>query len=86
MREWSKAGLVALIVFVFAVSIYALRDKGREDAATTVLPAQATFVGRSECIECHDPHSSDIEFNLLPGVREGKPEPRTPTVSLPQEY
>ncbi len=53
MREWSKAGLVALIVLVFAVSIYALRDKGREDAATTVLPAQASFVGRSECIECH---------------------------------
>ncbi len=40
--------------------------------------------GERECIECHDPHAADHEFNLLPGAREGAPEPRQPTVSRPK--
>lgn len=40
--------------------------------------------GERECVECHDPHAADHEFNLLPGAREGTPEPRQPTVSRPR--
>ncbi len=52
MRAWKTAGVAALLVAVLAISMYATRDTGREDAAPP-LPAAADFVGRDQCAECH---------------------------------
>ncbi|MGE3171067.1 MAG: cytochrome c3 family protein [Planctomycetota bacterium] len=60
---------------------------GRCHSGATFLTAAAhEQYGERECVDCHDPHSADLEFNLLPGAREGQPAARAPTVSLPREW
>jgi predicted CXXCH cytochrome family protein len=52
LQGWKIAGVVALLVVVVAIPLYVMREVQREEPAQA-LPAQSTFVGRSECIECH---------------------------------
>ncbi len=52
LYRWKIAGVVALLVIVVAIPLYAMRELQREEPAQA-LPAESTFVGRGECIECH---------------------------------
>ena len=53
MRNSVIAGVSALVVIVAAVAVYVAQVPQRDDTHTGALPAQATFVGRDSCIECH---------------------------------
>ena len=53
MRNWTLAGVSALIVVIAVAAIYITREPRSDDTATEALPAEATFVGRDRCIECH---------------------------------
>ena len=50
-RIATVVGLAAILVV--ALAVYVGCEPVGDDSATKQLPAQATFVGRSECIECH---------------------------------
>jgi pentatricopeptide repeat protein len=52
-RNWTLAGVSALIVITATALTYMARDPQRADTATESLPEQAAFVGRNQCIECH---------------------------------
>jgi predicted CXXCH cytochrome family protein len=52
LYRWKIAGVVALLVVVVSIPLYVMREVQREEPAQA-LPAQSTFVGRGECIECH---------------------------------
>ena len=52
LRSWTIAGIVALLVVVAAIPLYVMREVQREEPVQA-LPAQSTFVGRGQCIECH---------------------------------
>jgi tetratricopeptide (TPR) repeat protein len=53
LHGWRAAGVVALVVIVLAIPAYVVRELQRDDLTALALPSQSTFVGRSECIECH---------------------------------
>ena len=52
LRNWRIAGVIALVVVVVAIPLYVVREVQREEP-TAVSSTPSTFVGRSECIECH---------------------------------
>ena len=53
MRNWKITGVVALVVIVVTIPLYAVRQMHERSAEQTASDAPATFVGRSECIDCH---------------------------------
>jgi predicted CXXCH cytochrome family protein len=54
MKGWKLCGLLAAIVIVVAIPIYA-RYQGRQVATSAVESDRAQFVGREKCKECHKP-------------------------------
>jgi tetratricopeptide (TPR) repeat protein len=54
MRGWKIAGIAALSVIVVAIPFYVVKETQR--IATDKVPdiADASFVGREQCIDCHD--------------------------------
>ena len=53
MRNWRIAGVVALLVIVVAIPLYAVREAQQRAAELPIPEAHATFVGREQCIDCH---------------------------------
>ncbi len=53
MRGWQIAAVIALVVIVVSIPIYALRQSQQAETGTTVTETHATFVGREQCIDCH---------------------------------
>jgi tetratricopeptide (TPR) repeat protein/Zn finger protein HypA/HybF involved in hydrogenase expression len=53
VQNWRIAGVVALIVIVVSIPLYAVWEAQRQDAEQPVSESLATFVGREQCIECH---------------------------------
>ena len=53
MRNWYITGVIALVVIVVAIPLYAVRHTVQRDAAAPAVEAPATFVGREECVDCH---------------------------------
>jgi len=53
MRRWQIAAVIALVVIVVSIPIYALRQSQQAETGTTVTETHATFVGREQCIDCH---------------------------------
>jgi len=56
LQKWQLAGAGALLVIAVSIPLHIARDIAREplhaERATTV-PAEAEFVGREKCIDCH---------------------------------
>jgi hypothetical protein len=52
MRGWRISILVSLLVIVVSIPLYVVRESQRPEAEDGV-GAQATFVGREQCIDCH---------------------------------
>jgi tetratricopeptide (TPR) repeat protein len=54
VRSWRIAGIIALGVIVFSIPLYVAREMQRD--TTEILPgmAEAAFVGREQCIDCHE--------------------------------
>jgi len=54
LRNWKLAGFVASIVIVLTIPFYAWKESGRRSAEVGPSPAASSaFVGRSQCIDCH---------------------------------
>lgn len=53
MRGWQIAALIALIVIVVSIPMYAVSESQRADPDPNTAETHATFVGREQCIECH---------------------------------
>ncbi|MBT8082791.1 MAG: tetratricopeptide repeat protein [Gammaproteobacteria bacterium] len=53
MRNWYVTGVVALVIIVVAIPLYAVRQVAQGDAGTPAAAPDATFVGREECVDCH---------------------------------
>jgi len=53
MQSWRIAGVVALIVIVVSISLYAIREAQQREVELPVHEAPATFVGREQCVDCH---------------------------------
>jgi tetratricopeptide (TPR) repeat protein len=54
MRGWRLAALTALGVIVLSVPIYVVREMQRDAADSPPGSLAASFVGREQCIDCHD--------------------------------
>lgn len=54
MRRWRIAGVIALGVIVLSVPLYVAREMQREVAVVPTGGQDGTFVGRDQCIECHE--------------------------------
>ncbi|MDX2411499.1 MAG: tetratricopeptide repeat protein [Woeseiaceae bacterium] len=54
MRSWKIAALIALGVIVLSIALYVVRETQRDVAVTSADTSAATFVGRDQCIDCHD--------------------------------
>jgi tetratricopeptide (TPR) repeat protein len=53
MRNWYLTGIVALVIIVVAIPLYAVRQVAQGDADSPEVASEATFVGREECVDCH---------------------------------
>jgi len=53
MRDWRIAIFVSLLVIVVSIPLYVVRESQRPELEESVAEAQATFVGREQCIDCH---------------------------------
>jgi hypothetical protein len=54
MRSWRLAALVALGVIVLSVPLYVARELQRSAVASPAADPVASFVGRDQCIDCHE--------------------------------
>lgn len=54
MRSWRIAAITALAVIVFSVPLYVVREMQRDAAAILPGISAASFVGREQCIDCHE--------------------------------
>jgi len=54
MRSWRLAALVALGVIVLSVPLYVARELQRSAVAVPAADPVAGFVGRDQCIDCHE--------------------------------
>jgi tetratricopeptide (TPR) repeat protein len=54
MRGWRVAAITALGVIVLSVPLYVVREMQRDAADTPTGMTDASFVGREQCIDCHD--------------------------------
>ena len=52
-RSWRIAGILALAVIVLAIPLYVVKEKTRNASDVTPDSAEATFVGREQCMDCH---------------------------------
>ena len=53
LRRWQIAALVALVVIVVSIPLYAISESQRADPNPVLAETRATFVGREQCIDCH---------------------------------
>ncbi|MDH3751734.1 MAG: tetratricopeptide repeat protein, partial [Gammaproteobacteria bacterium] len=54
MRGWRLAALIALGVIVLSIPLYVVREMQRDTADSPPGTSAASFVGRDQCIDCHD--------------------------------
>ena len=54
MRGWRLAALIALGVIVLSVPLYVVRETQRDAAQISPEASAASFVGREQCIDCHE--------------------------------
>jgi tetratricopeptide (TPR) repeat protein len=54
MRGWKIAGVIALGVIVFSIPLYVARETEHKESMTSYSVTDAGFVGREQCIDCHD--------------------------------
>jgi len=54
MRGWRIAGIAALGVIVLSIPLYVIRETQRDTADIPAGASDASFVGREQCIDCHD--------------------------------
>jgi len=54
MRGWRIAGIAALGVIVLSIPLYVVLELQREAARIPPGTSTASFVGREQCIDCHD--------------------------------
>jgi predicted CXXCH cytochrome family protein len=53
LYRWKLAGLVAALVIVLSVPAYVIKERHGRATRGPVVAANATFVGRAACIDCH---------------------------------
>lgn len=53
MHNWKLAGVIALVVIVVTIPMFALRHMDEQKVAHPTEFEGSTFVGRAECVECH---------------------------------
>jgi tetratricopeptide (TPR) repeat protein len=53
MRNWQIAGVVALVVIVVSIPLYAVREMQHREARPAAVDSPPAFVGREQCIDCH---------------------------------
>lgn len=53
MQRWQLAGVAALAIIVLSIPFYALRETRDDAVETPVVPQHAAFVGREQCVDCH---------------------------------
>ena len=53
MRGWRIAGVAALGVIVLSVPLYVVREMQRDATDIPLGASDATFVGRENCVDCH---------------------------------
>ena len=53
MRSWRIAGVVALTAIVVSIPLYVVLETQRRAADVTAAEADASFLGRDQCIDCH---------------------------------
>jgi len=53
MQNWRIAGVIALIVVVVSIPLYAIREAQQREVELPVHESPATFVGREQCVDCH---------------------------------
>ncbi len=54
MRSWKIAALIALGVIVLSIALYVVREMQRDAVVISPDTSAASFVGREQCIDCHD--------------------------------
>jgi tetratricopeptide (TPR) repeat protein len=54
MRGWRLAALTALGVIVLSIPFYVVREMQRDTAHVPPGTSAASFVGREQCVDCHD--------------------------------
>jgi len=54
MGSWRLAAITALVVIVLSIPLYVVREMQRHDADVPPGTSAASFVGREQCIDCHD--------------------------------
>jgi predicted CXXCH cytochrome family protein len=54
MRGWKIAGLIASLVIVSTIPLYAIKESRLRAARRSVTDSVPTFVGRSRCTSCHE--------------------------------
>ena len=54
MRSWKIAGAIALGVIVLSIPLYVARETQKDKTISTYSVTDAAFVGRDQCIDCHD--------------------------------
>jgi len=54
MRGWKLAAIAALGVIVLSVPLYVVREKQRDAADIPPATADLSFVGREQCVDCHE--------------------------------
>jgi tetratricopeptide (TPR) repeat protein len=54
MRSWKIAALTALGVIVLSIPLYVVREMQRDAAVISPDTSAASFVGREQCIDCHE--------------------------------
>ena len=53
LHKWKLTGIVASIVIVLVMPIYALKEARLRATQPAPVSSEATFVGRDKCIDCH---------------------------------
>jgi tetratricopeptide (TPR) repeat protein len=53
MRNWQIAGVIALVVIVVSIPLYAVREMQHRETRLAAVDTPPAFVGREQCIECH---------------------------------
>jgi tetratricopeptide (TPR) repeat protein len=54
VRGWKIAGLIASLVIVSTIPLYAIKESRLRATRRSVTDSVPTFVGRSQCISCHE--------------------------------
>jgi len=53
MTRWKITGIIATLVIIFSIPLYAIQERSRRSTAHTNRPPPATFVGSEACRDCH---------------------------------